>query len=70
MTNHPFSTKARVIQKVDALAQCEKCLQTSSYDTVDAYEGRLLECTSGEAPNRCGGRLKLYGQVPNLGQVA
>ena len=66
---HPFSTKERNIRYVDAIAQCEKCLQTVSYDAVDAYEGRPLECTAGQLPNRCGGRLKLYSQVP-IGQAA
>lgn len=53
----PFSTSERPIPYVDALAQCQKCHQTSSYDSVDAYEQKALECHS------CGGRLKLYQKV-------
>lgn len=66
MTFHPFSTPNRRIQFVNAVAQCTKCQQTTSYDDVDAYEGKNLICQSGPDPKaRCGGRLKLYGQVPN-----
>ena len=55
----PFSTPEHPIAYIDALAQCVKCKQTSSYDSVDAYEKKPLECHS------CGGRLKLYAQVPD-----
>lgn len=62
MTDHPFSTPNRRIPYMDAIAQCDDCKQTSSYDAVDAYEQRPLVC-------KCGGRLKLYAQVP-LGSPA
>ena len=64
MTNHPFSTTNRPIPFINAVAQCEKCKGTSSYDATDAYEGRELKCRS------CGGRLKLYAQVMINGQTS
>lgn len=70
MTYHPFSTPNRRIPFVNAVAQCEKCKQTSSFDALDAYEGKSLTCESGRDPRHpqqppCGGRLKLYGEVPS-----
>lgn len=64
MTFHPFSTPGRIIRYVDAIAQCQRCKQTTSYDAVDAYERKPLICQSGPDPKSpCGGELKLYGQV-------
>lgn len=40
-------------QHIDAIAQCERCKQQSSYDALDAYLRTPLEC-------RCGGKLRLF----------
>lgn len=40
-------------QHIDAIAQCDRCNQHTSYDTLDAHMRTPLEC-------RCGGKLRLF----------
>lgn len=49
----PMSTSNKPVLDLDALAQCSRCKQVSSYDRVDALLGRALTCP-------CGGRLRLF----------
>lgn len=53
MSIMPFSTKQRPYVHIDAIAQCTRCKQTSSYTHEDYLQGRSLTC-------KCGGRLRLF----------
>ena len=53
----PMSTKEQPVHDLDALAQCARCKQVSSYDRSDALLRRTLVCL-------CGGPLRLFQFQP------
>jgi len=53
MTFIPLAHGTKNFQYRNAIAQCDRCLQTSSYDLTDEILQRPLIC-------QCGGDLRLF----------
>lgn len=57
MTFAPLAHGNKTFQYRNALAQCSRCLRTSSYDLTDEILQRSLIC-------ECGGDLRLFDTAP------